>query len=426
MVIIIGARVMGWCFRKIHQPQVMGEMVAGILLGPSFLGWLAPGAMETLFPAASLNQLNMFSQIGLVIFMFLVGLELDPQLLRGRSHAAVVISHVSIIAPFFLGTTLALYLYPKLSDASVGFTGFALFMGAAMSVTAFPVLARILTECGLTRTRIGALTIACAAVDDVTAWCMLALVVAMVRATGLNKSLLFMVLGTALYAGIMMFVVRRLLRKLEEHYVRTRQISHNTLAIVFLLLLASTWTTEWLGIHALFGAFMLGVVMPKRPNFVAALTEKLEGITVVFLLPLFFAYTGLRTQIGLIRGGELWLDCLIIILIAVAGKLGGSAIAARASGSNWRDASVLGILMNTRGLMELVILNIGLDLGVISPLLFGMMVIMALTTTFMTTPIVEWLYPVELIITEQSLSPDRQTEERKDSTTEYTEITEMR
>ena len=395
-VVVAAARLLGRVFRLIRQPQVMGEMVAGILLGPSLLGWAAPGVSARLFPPESLGGLSALSQVGLLVFMFLVGLELNPYLLRGRGHTAVVTSHVSIVLPFVLGSLLALYLYPRLSDAGVTFTGFALFMGAAMSVTAFPVLARILTERDLLRTRVGAVTIACAAVDDVTAWCILAGVVVLVRAGAEGLPLWATLAGSAAYVLAMVFVARRLFARLEGWH-GCRGATQDLLAVVLLLALASAYFTEWLGIHALFGAFMAGAVMPKGRAFVAELTGKLEDFTVVFLLPLFFAFTGLRTRIGLLSGAEMWGFCALIVLVAVAGKFGGSTLAARATGMRWREAGALGVLMNTRGLMELVILNIGLDIGVISPALFAMMVLMALITTFMTSPLLELIYPARLI-----------------------------
>jgi Kef-type K+ transport system membrane component KefB/nucleotide-binding universal stress UspA family protein len=400
-VILVASRIVGLAFRRIGQPQVVGEMVAGILLGPSLLGWVAPGVFGLLFPPDSLPALNALSQIGLLLFMFLVGVEFDPALLRGRGDAAVVTSHVSIVAPFFLGALLALGLYPRLSDASVSFTAFALFMGAAMSVTAFPVLARILTERNLMRTRLGAVTIACAAVDDVSAWTLLALVVVLVRASAAELPLWLTVGGAVLYVALMVTFVRRGLGKLESYYLSRGRLTQDMVAGIVLLLLASAWTTEWLGIHALFGAFVAGAVMPKHPRFMHELTDRLQDVTVVLLLPIFFAFTGLRTSIGLVQGAELWLITGLVILFAVAGKLGGSALAARMTGLSWREAGALGVLMNTRGLMELVILTIGLELGVISPVLFAMMVLMALVTTFMTTPLLELVYPARRIREEQ-------------------------
>jgi Kef-type K+ transport system membrane component KefB len=398
-VVVIAARVVGLLFRRIGQPQVMGEMVAGILLGPSFLGAIAPGASARLFPAASLGFLNSISQVGLLVFMFLVGLELNPRLLRGRGHTAVVTSHASIVVPFFLGALLSLHLYPRLSDSSVTFTGFALFMGAAMSVTAFPVLARILTERRLTRTRVGTVAIACAAVDDVTAWCILAVVVAIVRTTGADHGLppWATIVGSAVYVVAMVMVVRRALAPLERRFERDGRLTQDMLGLVLLVALGSAWVTEALGVHALFGAFLAGAMMPKGEGFVHALTGKLEDVTVVLLLPLFFAFTGLRTRIGLVEGAEMWGFCALIVVVAVAGKFGGSAVAARLTGMRTREALAIGALMNTRGLMELVILNIGLDIGVISPAVFAMMVMMALVTTFMTSPLLELVYPARLI-----------------------------
>jgi Kef-type K+ transport system membrane component KefB/nucleotide-binding universal stress UspA family protein len=396
-VVLATARAMGELFRRIHQPRVVGEMVAGIMLGPSLLGWLAPGVAELIFPFDSLVYLNTLSQVGLLLFMFLVGLEFDPRLLRGRGHTAVVTSHVSIAAPFMLGALLALYLYPRLAEGHVQFTGFALFMGAAMSITAFPVLARILAERNLMHSNVGALTIACAAIDDVTAWSILAVVIAIVRSDAATMPLWLTLAGSALFILVMLFVVRPALGWLEGYYHSRGRFTQEMLAITLLLLLAAAWTTEWLGIHALFGAFALGAVMPKDPGLTHDITDRLEDVTVVFLLPLFFAFTGLRTSIGLVSGMEMWLLTGLILLVAVAGKFGGSTIAARATGLPWREASALGVLMNTRGLMELVILSIGLELGVISPTLFTMMVLMAIITTFMTTPLLELVYPARLI-----------------------------
>jgi Kef-type K+ transport system membrane component KefB len=391
-VILIVARLVGWAFRKIHQPQVVGEMVAGILLGPSLLGWLAPNVSAFLFPAESLGYLSALSQVGLVLFMFLVGLELNPRTLRERGHVAVVTSHASIVAPFLLGTLLALFLYPRLSDDSVTFTQFALFLGTALSITAFPVLARILTERKLLRTHLGTVAIACAAVDDVTAWCILAGVVLLVRASELTIPFWLTLVGALSYIGIMVFVVRPIVRRLLLSYRRRGFIAQDHLAVILLILLSSAWVTEWVGIHAFFGAFLAGVIMPKEPQFVHALTEKLQDLSVVLLVPLFFAFTGLRASFGLLTGAEMWLYFGLIVAAAIVGKFGGSALAARMTGMGWREAGALGVLMNTRGLVELVVLNIGLDIGVISPALFTMLVLMALVTTFMTTPLLHWIY----------------------------------
>jgi Kef-type K+ transport system membrane component KefB len=396
-VILVAARIVGFLFQKINQPQVMGEMVAGILLGPSLLGWLAPGVSAALFPASSMGYLSALSQVGLIVFMFVVGLALNPSELHGYGHAAVLTSHVSIVAPFCLGGLTALYLYPRLSDDGVTFTGFALFMGAAMSITAFPVLARILTERGLLRSRMGTLAIACAAVDDVTGWCILAYIVVLVRVTHSGRPAWVTIGGSIAYVLLMLFVVRRFLPAFERAYRKRNHLTDNLLAVIVVLVLASSLATEWLGIHLLFGAFLMGAIMPKTPDFISYLLHKFESVTVVLLLPLFFAFTGLRAHIGVGGGGAIWLYSAIVIVVAITGKLGGSMFAARLAGMPWRDSAALGILMNTRGLMELVILNIGLDIGVISPAMFSIMVLMALVTTFMTTPLLEWVYPTRLL-----------------------------
>ncbi|QSQ11710.1 cation:proton antiporter domain-containing protein [Myxococcus landrumensis] len=396
LIVIIGvSRLIGRGTRWLGQPLVIAEVVAGIVLGPSLLGWLAPDLMNTLFPPSSMPALTMLSQVGLVLFMFLIGLELDPRLLKGRGHASVAISHTSIVVPFALGAAAAaLWLYRDFSDPSVPFSSFVLFMGVSMSITAFPVLARILTERGLLQSRVGAIAITCAAVDDVTAWCLLAFVVSIVRASDLMHAGLTTLLAMG-YIVFMLLVVRPFLARLGARVASREGLTQNVVAGTLLLLLASAWATELIGIHALFGAFLFGAVIPKEGGLAEALAEKLEDVAVVLLLPVFFAFSGLRTQIGLLNTPEAWVTCAVIILLACLGKFGGSAVAARMTGMRWREAGAVGVLMNTRGLMELIVLNMGLDLGVISPTLFTMMVLMALVTTFMTTPLLRWFYPTE-------------------------------
>lgn len=389
--IVLLARFVGALFQRLGQPQVLGEMVAGILLGPSFLGWVAPAVSAALFPEGSVGYLQTLSQVGLLLFMFLVGLEFNPVYLRNQGHAAILTSHASITAPFLLGCLLAVFLYPQLSDDTVPFREFALFIGVAMSVTAFPVLARILSERDLFKTQLGSMVVACAAIDDVTAWCILAYIVALVRAPGHAMPLSMTLLLLTAFIVLMVTVGHRLLKRLEHNFQRRGVLTDDAMAVILLLLLGSATLTEFLGVHLLFGAFLFGAVLPKDPAFVHKVAERVQSVTLVLLLPIFFAFTGLRTSIGLVRGFEMWLYCALIILVAVAGKLGGSAIAARVAGLSWRDAISVGIFMNTRGLMELVVLNIGLDLGVISPAVFSMMVLMAIGTTFMTTPLFEWV-----------------------------------
>jgi len=389
VVVIVVARAMGALFRRFEQPPVIGEVVAGILLGPSLLGRVAPEASAFLLPPAVAPFLGILAQVGVILYMFLVGLELDAGMLRRRAHASVAVSHASIIAPFLLGSALALWLHPILAPAGVGFTVFALFMGVSLSVTAFPVLARILTDRGLQNTRTGAIALACAAVDDVSAWCLLAFVVGIVQADAGR------VVGTiTLTAGFivaMLVAVRPAALRLVALREASPNLTQGVLAVVCVALLVSSLATETIGIHALFGAFLLGAIVPHDSALARDLRDKLGDLVVVLLLPAFFAFTGMRTQIGLVHGAEEWAICGVIILVASLGKFGGSAIAARLTGLGWRQSAALGILMNTRGLMELIVLNIGLDLGVLSPKLFAMLVLMALVTTFATTPILHAL-----------------------------------
>jgi len=385
VVVIATARAMGWVFRSAKQPPVVGEILAGIVLGPSLLGRLAPGAEGYLFPSTVGPFLNIIAQVGVILYMFLVGLELDPSLLRKRGHTTVAISHASIVTPFLLGATIALYLYPKLSTHDVPFTCFSLFLGVSMSVTAFPVLARILTDRGIHKTRMGAIALTCAAVDDVTAWCMLAFVVSVARAEA-SGALATIAMALA-FIVLMAVVVRPTMVRLSLLYGNRGRLTQGVMAAIFIALLISASATELIGIHAVFGAFALGAVIPHDTGMARELTDRLEDIVIVLLLPAFFAYTGLRTQIGLVNGPEQWMMCALIVAVASIGKFGGTVVAARITGLDWRDSSALGVLMNTRGLMELIVLNIGLEMNVISPTLFAMLVIMALVTTFATTPI---------------------------------------
>ncbi len=386
-VLLVCARVAGKAARGIGQPQVVGEMAMGIALGPSLFGWLAPDMSAALFPAGNLSHLNTLSQLGLLLFMFLVGLEFDIRRLRHLGHTAVLASHASITLPMCLGVGLALYLYPRVSSAEVAFHEFALFMGIAMSVTAFPVLARILRERRLMDTPVGSVAIACAAVDDVTAWCLLAGIVALVRASHTAMPMPMMLAGLVVFVGTVVAVRRVGLGRFLVRFERTGRVSEDAMASMLAVVMVGAVFTEWLGLHLLFGAFFIGVMMPKTDAFVDALTTRFEFVTTTLLLPIFFAYTGLRTHVGLVSGTEMWMYCGAILLLAIVGKLGGSAVAARMSGMPWRESAALGVLMNTRGLMELVVLNLGLDLGIISPAVFSMLVLMALVTTCMTSPL---------------------------------------
>lgn len=397
-VIVVTARVLGTLASYFRQPRVMGEMIAGLLLGPSLLGWVFPGASALLFPAESIPFLGMLAQLGVVFFLFTIGLELNPQLIRSRGHVAVVISHVSIVAPFLLGSALALFLYGRVFNDTpmMHFSSVALFLGAAMSITAFPVLARILTERNLHKTQVGAISITCAAIGDASAWCVLAFIVGVARAEGLTQAVITSGLAVV-YVVVMVFAVRPFLRRIEAYHDREGRLTTGVLALLVVVVLLSSLATEAIGIHALFGAFMAGVIMPKGGRFVRDVTARLEPFTLVVLLPIFFAFTGLMTRVELLNSPELLVMTFVIILVACAGKFGGSTLAAVACGMTWREASAVGILMNTRGLMELVILNIGRELGVITDAVFAMLVLMALVTTLLTTPILDRVYPDRFI-----------------------------
>ncbi len=396
LIVIALSRLVGLGFRWIKQPQVIGEIVAGIMLGPSLFGLVAPDLAATVFPAEAVPFLNVLSEIGLIFFMFLIGLELNPKYLKNNLDTAILTSHVSILVPFSLGSLLALLLYPIVSNSSVSFTAFALFLGAAMSITAFPVLARIITEHNLQNTKLGTLALTCAAVDDVTAWCLLAVAIAVTRTNSMVGALPT-IFEALIYIVFMLTVVRWFLQRLSKHYNRTGRLTQLVLAGIYMGVVASALITEWIGIHLIFGAFLLGAAMPKNAGLTRELAEKTEDFVLIFLLPVFFAYSGLRTEIGLLNSPELWLLCAAVLGVAIIGKYVGTYVAARVCGINNREASALGWMMNTRGLTELIVLNIGLSLGVISPLLFTMLVIMALVTTFMTSPLLEWTYPKRLI-----------------------------
>ncbi|HEX4895585.1 MAG TPA: cation:proton antiporter [Solimonas sp.] len=388
VVVVAAARLVGLLARRLGQPAVIGEILAGILLGPSLLGSVSPAALAFLFPASSLPPLQLLSQIGVLLFMFLVGLEVDLSELRRKARSALLISHSSIVLPFLLGLGLALGTYPLFAPPGISFQAFGLFMGIAMSITAFPVLARILEERGMLHTPLGRSAIACAAIDDVTAWCLLALVIALVQAGSLAEASLGIVLACA-YTAFMLRGLRPLLARWAEQRT-ARGDEALGLSVALGLLFASAATTEAIGIHALFGAFLAGAVMPVHGPFRAAVRERLHGFATLILLPLFFALTGLRTELGLLTSPTDLLLALLIIAVAVAGKLGGGLLAARLTGSSWREAFMIGTLMNTRGLMELVVLNIGYDLGILSPRVFSLMVVMALVTTLMTGPLLDW------------------------------------
>ncbi|GAA4396976.1 hypothetical protein GCM10023187_05700 [Nibrella viscosa] len=384
-VIMALAQLVGLLLKKIRQPLVIGEIIAGILLGPSVLGLVAPGISRFLFPASSLPGLQSLSQIGLILFMFIIGLELDVNQIRKMAYPALVISYASILVPFGFGMLLAYPLYGTYAPSGTTATTFALFMGTAMSITAFPVLAKILHERQLTRTVIGSLALLCAAFNDLTAWCVLGAVVAIAKAKAL-AGLLVSLLLLVLYLLAMFLGGRPLLRWVFRQYADDHSPQSVSLVVTFLLLLLSCYATEIIGVHALFGAFVAGVIMPPNTHLRTNIAERINDISRLILLPLFFVLTGLKTKINLLDTPQLWLVTALIILVAIAGKLGGCALAARYSRYGWPFSLQLGVLMNARGFMELVVLNIGYDLGIISPTLFAMMVLMALITTLITGP----------------------------------------
>jgi Kef-type K+ transport system membrane component KefB len=384
-VVIAVARAGGMLFRLMRQPAVVGEIVAGIMLGPSVLGRVWPGAVEYLIPATVAPFLDMLAQLGIILYMFLVGLELDPAAVARQGRAAVAISHASIVTPFLLGTALALVLYPDVAAAGILFTPFSLFVGISMSITAFPVLSRILTDLGLHKTPLGTTALTCAAVDDVTAWCLLAVVVGIAEAHG-TGGLITVAMAVA-YVVVMVVLVRPSIVRLTLRREVSGRLTQGMMAVLFILLLLSALTTDLIGIHAMFGAFALGAVIPSESKLAHEMTDRLEDVLVVLLLPAFFALIGLRTRIGLVSGLRAWMLCGLTIVVASVGKFGGSFVAARATGLGWRDSASLGVLMNTRGLAELIVLNIGLQLRMINPRVFAMLVVMSLVTTLATSPI---------------------------------------
>lgn len=381
----------GWVLSRLlarlGQPPVIGEVLAGIALGPSLLG---PRLSGLILPPDAAPYLGLVAQLGVLLYIFIIGLDLHADLVRGRATATIATSHASIVAPFVLGALTALWIYPRFASRDVPFTSFALFMGVAMSITAFPVLARILADTGLIRTELGVIALSCAAIDDVTAWCLLAF------ATGVAQARvgagLVVAAATLAYIVVMLALVRPLLGRIVTRW-NTEVLPRAAVAFVFVALLLSALATEAIGIHAIFGAFLLGAVIPSDSAVARSFARQLEPVVTVLLLPAFFAFTGMRTRIDLVTGPHQWLVCGLLIAVATVGKFGGTYAAARLTGLATADAAALGVLMNTRGLMELIVLNVGLDLGVISPTLFSMLVLMALVTTIATAPLLRALRP---------------------------------
>ncbi|MDR1499798.1 MAG: cation:proton antiporter [Tannerellaceae bacterium] len=390
IAVLLTCRLFGWLFMKMGQPTVIGEILAGIVLGPSVLGHFVPEVSGFLFRVESLANINALSQFGLILFMFAIGMELDIGEVRKKLRETVIISHTSIIVPFFFGMLTAYFVYDRYAGQSTPFLSFALFIGISMSITAFPVLARIIQERGLTKSHLGTLTLASAANGDITAWCLLAVVIAIAQA-GTMLSAVYSIFFSGVYLLLMFFVIRPFLRVIGHIYHNKEVIDKGMVAMMFLILICSSYFTQILGLHALFGAFIAGIVMPANLKFRKILTEKVEDVSLALFLPLFFVSTGLRTEIALLNTPEMWWMCAIITLAAIAGKFGGAFFSARFVGEGFKNSLYIGALMNTRGLMELVVLTIGYEMNIIPPPVFVMLVLMTLVTTFMTAPLIAFI-----------------------------------
>ncbi len=384
-------RLVGIAVRKIGQPQVVGEMIAGVLIGPSLLGAFFPEFQAQLFPKPSKTIIYAVSQVGLVLYMFLVGTEFSIDLVRRRLRSAAMVSLAGIVTPFMLGSLLALQMAGNASLFAVNVSRWEamLFLGAAMSITAFPMLARIIYERGLTGTSLGTLALAAGSMDDAAAWCILAIVLA---SFGGDVQIAVMAIGGGLiYAAMVLMIAKPLLRRLEPIAQRNNGMNGAMLGFLLMLLMVGAWFTDYVRIYAVFGAFILGIAMP-RGIIVRDLQQRLEPITTNFLLPLFFIYSGLNTKLGLLISPSLLGITVVVLLMACLGKGVACWLAARLNGENNREAMAIGALMNARGLMELILLNIGLEHGIITPTLFTIMVIMAVVTTLMTSPVFELIY----------------------------------
>jgi Kef-type K+ transport system membrane component KefB len=389
-VVLLVTVVCGWLARRLGQARVIGEIIGGILLGPSVLARLSPEISATLFPKSSFGSFEVLSTIGLILFLFLIGMEVDYEELYNQRATAVVASGMSILFPFAIAVVLAHPLRVRFAPNGIGSTPFVLFLGIAMSITAFPVLARILEERQLQRTALGTTAILCAAVDDVVAWMLLALALALIGHGGGPSSLPLRLLALAVYLCVMLGVIRPLAAKFVTRR-RTDELSLELLGVFVAGALLSAMATEAIGVHPLFGAFLAGLCFPRVDSWRVAIRTRLDMLVSVLLLPLFFALTGMRTRLDLLTGGAMWLWAGLVLAASVFGKMGGASVAARLTGQSWRSALALGTLLNTRGLVELIVLNIAYNVGVFSPTLFTMLVLMALVTTMMTTPILNLL-----------------------------------
>lgn len=398
ILIVAFSRILGFLIKPLKQPLVIAEVIAGILLGPSAISKITE-FKTSIFPTSSLDVLGVFANVGLILFLFIIGLEAELGVMTKSSKSSIAISISGILVPFGLGCGISNYIYDEYSPDTVPRTSFILFIGVAMAITAFPVLARILSERKLLGTSVGMTTLGAAAIDDIVAWCILALVVSIIRASD-KLSALYTVLCTIGLITFLFVIARPVLIKLYQKGFLTNQngISHSAMVLIYLFMFTCAWMTEWFGIHAIFGGFAVGLIIPRQANIARTLCEKTEDLVVIIFLPLYFTLSGLKTDLGLISSGKDGGVVILIILFACLGKFGGCTLAARACGNPWRKSVTVGVLMNTKGLVEIVVLNIGLDNGVITSKVFTMCIIMALVTTFMTTPICAIIYPRQRIV----------------------------
>jgi Kef-type K+ transport system membrane component KefB len=388
--VLLTALLCGWVARKLGQARVIGEIAGGILIGPSVFGRLAPHASGILFPQSSFGSFEVLSTIGLILFLFLIGSELDYASLRRQRTTAILASSMSILFPFIMAAIAAHSLRIRFAPDGIGRVPFVLFLGIAMSITAFPVLARILEERRLQSTPLGTTALMCAAVDDVCAWTLLAVALTLIPHSAQPMALSYRLVWLGLYLLIMLGVVRPLGTWLVKRQ-SSIGLSYELFGVIIAVVLASAAATEALGVHPLFGAFLAGVCFPRIGHWQSAVRTRLDMLVSVLLLPLFFALTGMRTRLDLLSGSRIWFWTAVVFVVAVAGKMGGAVLAARWTGQSWQNAMALGALLNTRGLVELIVLNIAYNAHVFSPTLFTMLVVMALVTTMITTPILDLL-----------------------------------
>ena len=385
IIILLAVQVFGYLGQFVGQPRVIGEILAGLALGPTLLGAVLPRVEASIFPGSALPTLQTLGDIGLVLYMFSLGTHIETHAMLKQGRKATIISLSGVLLPLALGGVLAFFLYPQFAGSKANLLSFMLLVGTAMAITAFPVLARILDERGMLATRIGVLALICAAIDDVVGWCLLAFVIAFIHATG-AASVAMTIALLGLFVAIMLGVVRPLLFFADRHLKSKPAL----MVLTMVLLLSSAYATNAMGIHPVFGAFMMGIILPRRTVYIEQV-HYIDQVNTLLFLPLYFVYNGLHTHIGLINSPALWLLCALVLAVACLGKMLGGSLSLKVLGESWKESLTLGTLMNTRGLVELIVLNIGLDLGVISPTFFAMLVIMTVVTTMMTPALLPFL-----------------------------------